>query len=180
MALGFDPAPHPTALPIVKFESGTGRFLRIDQEEHRRAFVDITAGFRALLDMENLQVGWMRFAHGVAPDLQLFPIGGVWPAAPSPSHRRGVRVMMQLDPAVGGGVRELCSTASGFLVAFDALHDDWLRSRGDYPGQLPIVSAVTTKGVQRTPPGTSQSCRPDLSITGWAARPAALPAAVLS
>lgn len=178
MALGFDPGTCRDALPIVKFDASAGRFLRVDRDEMQRSFVDITANFRALVDMERLEIGWMLFGHGTAPDMRLFPVGTPWPPAPTALHRRGLRAVLQLDPVAGGGVRELCSTAGGFLRAFDSLHDAWLAGRADKPGQLPIVGLngfTPLRGAATSL--TKVSFQPDFVILGWAERPSALPAA---
>ena len=139
MALGFDSSACSDALPILKFDAGSARFLRIDRDDRQRHFIDVTEKFRAIFDMERLQVGWMLFGHGAAPDMRLFHVGEPWPAAPTALHRRGIRAVLQLDPVIGGGVREICSTAAGFLRGFDALHDEWLAARHDNPGRLPVV-----------------------------------------
>ena len=83
MALGFDHGSNRDALPILKFDASGGRFLRVDRDEMNRSFVDITENFRALIDMERLEIGWMLFGHGTAPDMRLFPVGMPWPAAPT-------------------------------------------------------------------------------------------------
>jgi len=152
--------------------------LRVDRDEMNRSFVDITENFRALIDMERLEIGWMLFGHGTAPDMRLFPVGMPWPAAPTALHRRGLRAVMQLDPAAGGGVRELCSTAGAFLRAFDSLHDAWLAGREERPGHLPIVGLNGFTPLRGAPASlTKVSFQPEFAILGWAERPGALPAA---
>jgi hypothetical protein len=176
MALGFDTGSCRDALPILKFDASAGRFLRIDRDETRRQFIDITENFRAVIDMERLEIGWMLFGQGAAPDMRLFPVGAPWTQAPTVLHRRGLRAVLQLDPAAGGSVREMCSTASGFLRGFDSLHDEWLAARSENPGRLPVVGVARFMPLRGGPAGVSKiSYQPDFVITGWAERPAALP-----
>ena len=175
MALGFDTGACRDALPILKFDASAGRFLRVDRDETRRQFIDITENFHAAIDMERLEVGWMLFGQGIAPDMRLFPVGTPWTQAPTVLHRRGLRAVLQLDPAAGGGVREICSTASGFLRAFDSLHDAWLSARGENVGRLPVVSVAGFTPLHGGPVGVARvSYQPDFVITGWVDRPDAL------
>ncbi|MDQ0392201.1 hypothetical protein [Labrys monachus] len=164
MALGFS-ATAPTAfLPILKYHIPDGRFLRIDRTPVGTTIHDITDDFAAVVDMDAIEVGWMRFGHGVRPDMRLFPLGGVWPEAPSVQHKRGLRVVLQLSDAHGGEVRELSSTAGSFLEAFDALHDEFLAGRSANPGKLPVVVLM----------GRDADNRPHFTIAGWVERPPAL------
>jgi hypothetical protein len=167
MALGFSATAPATSLPILKFHATDGRLLRIDRTPEGTVAHDITDNFAAVIDMDAIEIGWMRFGHGVRPDMRLFPLGGAWPEAPSIQHKRGLRVVMQLADAHGGEVRELSSTAGGFLEAFDALHDEFLAGRPANPGKLPVVVLM----------GSDPDNRPRFTIAGWIERPEALAAA---
>jgi hypothetical protein len=167
MALGFSATAPATLLPILKYHVPDGRLLRIDRTAEGIVTRDITDNFAAVVDMDAIEVGWMRFGHGVRPDMRLFPLGGAWPEAPSAHHKRGLRVIMQLADAHGGEVRELSSTAAGFLEAFDALHDEFLAGRAANPGKLPVVVLMGSD---------PDSNRPNFTIAGWIERPEALAA----
>lgn len=167
MALGFSATVPSKLLPILKYHSREGRFLRIDRTVQGVITQDITQNFAAVVDMEAIEVGWMLFGHGTRPDLRLFPLGQAWPEAPSPQHKRGLRIVLQLSEAQGGEVRELSSTSSQFLAAFDALHDDYLSSRGDNTGKLPVVVLTSAE------PGE----QPVFTIAGWVERPEGFAAA---
>jgi hypothetical protein len=164
MAIGFSASPPTKLLPFLKYHAREARLLRIDRDAQGVVAEDVTQNFAAVVDMETIKVGWMLFGRHARPDLRLFPLGEPWPEAPSQAHRRGLRVVMQLSQAHGGEARELCSTSSQFLAAFDALHDDYLAGRIDNPGKLPVV--VLT----RAEPGA----QPEFTIAGWVNRPEAL------
>ena len=51
--------------PIVKYDSRAGRIFRVDRVQTNDGFVsdpvDITQGFKAVFDFENIEVGWIDF-----------------------------------------------------------------------------------------------------------------------
>jgi len=165
MALGFSATVPARFLPILKYHAREGRVLRIDRTADGVISQDITENFAAVVDMEAIEIGWMQFGQGTKPDLRLFPLGGAWPEAPSPQHKRGLRVVLQLSQNQGGDVRELSCTASVFLDAFDSLHDEFLAGRQDHPGKLPVVVLTHTR-LER-----AASHKPYFTIAGWVERP---------
>ncbi len=53
-------------IPFVKYDARAGRFFRNDRTETNGAYsnnaVDITSNFKAVMDLENLEVGYLLFA----------------------------------------------------------------------------------------------------------------------
>lgn len=162
-------------VPIIKYNAKAGMFERIDRVNVNGTWVkeehDITAGFKAVFDMENVEVGWMHFDTGGAPDFRLVPIGGDPGASPGEKYKMGFRVMVKLAGPVGGDVREFCSCAGVVMGAFDALHDAYLAGVKDNAGNLPVVTMTGKKGV-KSQYGTN--FEPQFAITQWVTRPADL------
>lgn len=176
MAIGFTPGNGSADfLPILKYDARAGRTFRVDRADGMSIPTEVA--FKAVVDMENVEVGWMHFMAGAAPDMRLYPLGSVWGDQPSPQHKRGLRVLVKLSKDTGGDVRELASSSASFLRAFDALHDAYLSQAAANPGKLPVV--VITKTVPVTSKGSGQSStnyEPVFEITAWVDRPADLKA----
>jgi hypothetical protein len=66
MALGFNYSTgggdNGDIVPFVKYDARAGRFFRNDRSEQNGAYtnnaVDITSNFKAVMDLENLEVGY--------------------------------------------------------------------------------------------------------------------------
>lgn len=166
----------------IEYNSKAGRMYRVDRFNNGSGFetdkVEITDGFSALMDLENIEIGWAHFPAGMAPSTALVRLGDVVPAQPSPDHKAAFRVKMVLGKKSADGqeaVREMMSSANGTRGAMDALHDAYLAGIGDNPGKLPIVAMKRVVPVQ-SKQGTNYS--PEFAITGWAARPDTLKAPV--
>lgn len=159
-------------IPIVKYDARSGRVFRRDflgNGEYDN--VDISRSFKAVLDMENIEVGTILFGAG-APSFSLAPLGKPVPPAPTPEHKQGARLLLKLGKDCGGDVREIASTAKAFLRGLDELHNAYLAGVIDNPGKLPIVVLSDTIGVT-TGEGTKKSTnyQPVFEITAWTSRP---------
>lgn len=164
-------------IPFVKYDARAGRFFRNDRSEVNGAYsnnaVDITNNFKAVMDLENLEVGYLLFAAGAAPQFLLVKLGDPMPQKPADAKwKQGVRVMMKLHQTCGGDVRETSSNAAAFLKGFDELHSAYEASKGANPGMLPIVTLKTTTPITSgSGEKKSTNYQPVFEITGWAPRP---------
>jgi len=170
--------------PIVKYDARSGRVFRVDRVNTGNGFVsdqvDITATFKAVMDLENVQTGWIAFPPGAPPSFVLVPLSldpanqMPIPAKPSDKHDSGVRITMKLSKACGGEkqIREIAGTAKSFLSGIEELYADFMRERVKYAGQLPVVTLASTLPV-KSGSGTMSSTnyRPKWRIDGWAPRP---------
>jgi hypothetical protein len=169
-------------MDICKYDARAGRIFRVDRaEDGSKTPVDITRSFKAVFDFENVEVGWMLFAIGGAPDFRMVRYGDVMPAKPTPEHKQGIRMRIKLHQSCGGDVREIAGTANAFLVGVNALHDAYLAGVASNPGKLPVVVledtiAVESGGGQKR----STNYQPVFAIAGWAARPSGLEASKAS
>ena len=176
MSLGFNfSSDSGDIIPIIKFDAKAGRMFRRDRVNGENDIVDITKGFKAVFDLENIEVGHINFDTGSAPDFAVARIGEPAPARPSDKHRQGARVLVKLGKESGGDLRELASTAKAFLMGLNALHDAYEAGAKANPGKLPVVSLADTKPIT-TGEGAKKSTNysPVFEIVSWVARPADL------
>lgn len=157
---------------ICKYDARAGRMFRVDREGGASTPVEITQGFSAIFDLPNIQVGWVKFAEGGAPNWAMVQIGQPLPARPSPDHRQGFRVDLKLAKSCGGDVRELASAAGCVITALDALYDQYALAPESKTGKLPVVAMtgalpiITGSGAK-----TSKNYQPTFVIRQWVDRP---------
>lgn len=181
MALGFNYSSgggdNGDIVPFVKYDARAGRFFRNDRSEQNGAYsnnaVDITSNFKAVMDLENLEVGYLLFAAGSAPAFMLVKLGDPMPNKPADGKwKQGLRVMMKLSADCGGDVRETSSNAAAFLKGFDELHSLYEAGKTANPGKLPIVVLKTTMPITSgSGDKKSTNYQPVFEISGWAPRP---------
>lgn len=164
--------------PIVKYDARAGRIFRVDRLDTGNGFennpIDITAGFKAIFDFENIEVGWIDFPVGSAPSFVLVPVGQQLPERPSIKHKNGIRMLIRLNKACGGDkpVREIAGTSKAFLSGVEAIYSEYLKDRVNYPKQLPVVILVSTTPVMSgSGERKSTNYHPKFKIDGWAPRP---------
>lgn len=167
-------------VPYVKYDARAGRFFRNDRTEVNGAYsnnaVDVTSNFKAVMDLENLEVGYLKFGAGTAPEFMLVKLGDPIPHKPADAKfKQGMRVMMKLHKDCGGDIRELTSNAAAFLKGFDDLHNTYEAEKGKNAGKLPVVVLKTTMPITSgSGDKKSTNYQPVFAISGWAPRPADL------
>lgn len=164
-------------IPFVKYDARAGRFFRRDRSEQGGQYVnndvDITSSFKAVIDLENIEVGYMKFGAGSAPEFQLVRLGEPMPHKPADAgFKQGARLMMKLHSGCGGDVRECSSNAAAFLKGIDDLHTEYEAQKGANAGKLPVVVLKSTLPIT-SGQGTKKSTnyQPIFEISGWAPRP---------
>jgi hypothetical protein len=165
-------------IPFVKFDARAGRFFRRDRTQDAQGAyvsndVDITSNFKAVIDLENIEVGYMKFGAGTAPEFALVKFGEPRPPKPADaSFKQGARIMMKLHASCGGDVGECSSNAAAFLKGIDDLHTEYQHQKASQPGKLPVVVLKTTMPIT-SGQGAKKSTNyePVFEITGWAPRP---------
>jgi hypothetical protein len=172
-------------MPIVKYDARAGRIQRVDRSDDSGRWesnpVEITNVFQAVIDIENIETGWLHFPTGAAPSIQTVRWDKPLPDRPTEKHRTGYRVVMVLGKQAGGGVREMAANAAVAIKGMDLLHDAYLAQRGAHPGELPVIKLentipVTTGGQKDGQKVSSTNYQPVWSIVGWRPRPPELPA----
>lgn len=160
-------------LPILKYDARAGRFFREDKNGGGEADkVDVTRNLKMVVDFENLEIGWMLFARGSAPDYAMVPFGDKVPPAPSENHKQGVRFCVKLNAEAGGDVRELSSSARSFLNGMDPIHTAYVQNAAANPGKLPVVALKDTIPVE-SGKGANKSTnyQPVFELIAWVDRP---------
>ena len=161
---------------VVRYDARAGRIFRDDRGPDGKNPVDITNTFSDAADFAQLEVGWMLFAAGSAPDFRMVPFGTDPGQKPTPDHRMGVRVMLKLSKACGGDVRELSASASTTLAGLEEVFDAYQAEAGKHLGKLPVIKCIETRPI--TSKGRQQSStnyQPVFAIVQWVDRPADLP-----
>jgi hypothetical protein len=178
MALGFTKSSGGSAdfLPIIKFDARAGRIFRVDREDGVSTPHDITRNFRAVFDFENVEMGYINFDTGSAPDFQMMPMEE-WaenkPKPPSDKHREGFRMRVRLSKECGGDLRELSGTSAALREGIDSLHDDYMSGLSKNAGKLPVVSLEDTVGRESGGKNgiKSTNYQPVFKIVSWVDRP---------
>lgn len=183
MAFGFSNEGGTEIVPILKFDARRGFFFRVDRADGVNDPVNITTKFKAVMDFENVEVGYINFPAGAAPEFRMVRIGQTMPENPGGKFRQGVRIMLKLGKECGGDIREIATTSKAVRNAFDTCHTAYINGLKANPGKLPIVSLdeksptipITSQG--RDEEGNAlktTNYAPVLVITSWVDRPADL------
>jgi hypothetical protein len=163
-----------TFLPIIKYDSRSGRISRRDRENGENNDVDITKNFKAIFDFENVEIGWINFNTGGAPDFRVARYAdGVSVDKPAgEGFKRGVRFVVKLSKDCGGDTREFASSAGAFLDGAKGLMDAYEAGVKSNAGKLPVVELKDT--VAKTSTGGSMKTTnyvPVWEIVSWVKRP---------
>ncbi|MGV7216847.1 hypothetical protein [Bradyrhizobium sp. UFLA05-112] len=177
---GFSTAPSDSGdfTPIIKYDARAGRIFRMDRVDTGNSFestaIDITDAFKAIVDFENVEVGWIHFLAGSAPAFAVVPMGSELPNRPTPNHKNGIRFMVKLAKDCAGGsaaVREIAGTSKAFLSGIEALYEEYLAKKGANPGKLPVVVLEKVTPI-KTGSGAKSSTnfQPTFRIVSWVPR----------
>lgn len=158
--------------PVVKINAKQGRVYRVDRTQTADGWstdeVEITRDFQFVPDFDNIEIGWMHFAAGQAPDLRMVKIGEQLPARPTDNHKQGFRLRVKLGKACGGDIREIAATAKSITNPFDKLHDVYMAEGKAHPRQVPVVKMTDMKKVDlKTAHGTNTNFEPVFEIVDW-------------
>jgi len=164
-------------LPIIQYDARAGRMFRSDRVDNGGTFqtekVDITANFKAMVDFENIEIGFIRFAPNTAPDFRMVPIGSQLPDQPSEQHSYGLRFMLKLSKECGGDkpIREIAGTSKAFRAGVEPVYLQYVADRANHPGKLPVLVLEKTTPVKTgTGERSSTNYHPTFKIAGWAPR----------
>jgi hypothetical protein len=164
-------------MPVVKYDARAGRMFRTERTNDGSGWitdqVDITRSFKAVIDLQNLETGWLDFNTGGAPVFAVVKIGEPLPPKPTPNAKNGVRVIVKLSSECGGEkrIREMASSAKAFLAGLEELYVEYQKQAPLNPDKLPIITLEDTKPI-KSGSGEKQSTnyQPIFKITGWAPR----------
>jgi hypothetical protein len=160
-------------LPIVKYDARAGRISRVDRENGESIPTDITNNFKAVFDFENVEVGFIKFAAGMAPDFRLSRFYDRKPVPdPKGDYKPGVRFVIKLAKECGGDIREIASNAGAFLDAAKKLHVEYEAGVKENAGKLPVI-ALDGVNAKTSGEGQKKSTNyvPVFKIVSWVKRP---------
>lgn len=164
-------------VPVLKFDARAGRFFRVDRADGQNNPVDITQGFKAVMDFENVEVGYINFPAGAAPEFRMVKLGQPMPENPGGKFRQGIRLMLKLGKDCGGDIREIATTAKAVLGAFDGCHTAYTAGLAENAGKLPVVELETTIPIvtqgrdEKGNPVKTTNYAPVFKIASWVKRP---------
>lgn len=163
-------------LPVLKFDAKAGDFIAVNREPQSdgtwdKTEIEIEKPFKFVVDMENLEVGWISFKPG-AVNFTLSRIGERLPPQPTPDHKQGVRMKIFMKDH---GLREFSHTSKNVLRAINSLHDSYIAGAEKNPGKMPVVEVSGTEVIklQTKDQGELRFRVPKWSITAWIDPPAA-------
>jgi hypothetical protein len=163
-------------LPVIKFNAKEGTLVCLDRAYEDGFWVpkerDITDTFEAVFDLEYVQIGWIKIQRGAAPDFVPVAIGTDPGEPPDNEYGLGVRLVMLMSEACGGGLRVLLNTSSSLWDGVSELHDKFENGAPDHSGELPVVRL---SGVVERASKQSSTFVPVFVIVSWVARPAEIP-----
>ena len=161
-------------MPVFKFDAKAGSFYKQDRvltqdgwgNEQTDVGNDLRAG-RVIFDFDTIEVGWIYFPKGAAPETELFPPGQDIGDAPGKDYKQGFRIIVKLD---GDVPREFMCTAAATWYALDTLHTAFCNQRKKHPGK---VAKVKLTDVIETKAGNSTNFTPVFRARriGWRGRP---------
>jgi hypothetical protein len=160
-------------LPIVKYDARAGRISRVDRENGESIPTDITNNFKAVFDFENVEVGFIKFAAGMAPDFRMSRFYDRKPVPdPKGDYKPGVRFVIKLAKECGGDIREIASNAGAFLDAAKKLHVEYEAGVKENAGKLPVI-ALDGVNAKTSGEGQKKSTNyvPVFKIVSWVKRP---------
>lgn len=163
-------------VPIIKFDAKAGDLIQVDRHQNamgewEKAQSDVALPVQVVMDMAEIETGWLSFASG-QPDFRMVKVGDVMPPKPSDDHKQCFRVRLFGKEL---GLREFSSQAKTVIREMDALHNQYEAGKADNPGKLPVVTIAGTKTITvPTPQGENRFKVPEWSITGWTERPAGM------
>ncbi len=165
-------------IPFVKYDARAGRLFRHDRTQDSSGNYisndeDITNIFKAVVDLENIEVGFAKFGAGVAPEFLLVALGSPMPHKPAdPGFKQAARLMMKLHSSCGGDIREISGNSAAFLKGVDDLHTAYEAGKAANPGKLPVVVLKSTIPITSgSGQKKSTNYQPVFEISGWAPRP---------
>jgi hypothetical protein len=169
-------------LPSIRFNAREGVFSRVDRSldaegKWANELVNINDPLAiegVLMDITNIQLGWLRFEGQVDIQTQHHSLGPI--PQPSDFHKDGIKLEVWLPKSTSEGspLREFSHTAAGVKNAINELHTAWERGADNVDAMereageiVPLVKVVIDSF--KTKNGTFK--KPIFEIVGWFPRP---------
>jgi hypothetical protein len=167
--------------PRIEFDAKAGMWSRVDRSQDaagmwNSAKTEMEKGGMFIMDLANIEVGWIAFGGGGAPDFRMVPNGTPVGPKPTDGHKAGFRVPVLLPREETA--RVFASTAKAAIGGMDEIHTLAEAAPEFRAGQVPVVKIAGRKVIEtKMPQGTLRNFAPMLEIAKWVDRPAVLGAA---
>ena len=162
-------------LPILKFNTQTGEFIRQDRFQDAtgawtKSVEEVKLPLKFAADFENMEVGWLSFGSG-HPDFAMTRLGGELPDRPSPEHKKAFRVRLTNNDL---GLREFSGSSKTLVGAMDRLHDEYVSQSAANPGKFAVVEVTELETVHQEVRGEPRRYKsPVWHIASWMDTPKA-------
>jgi hypothetical protein len=180
-------------LPLLSFDARAGRLFKTVRKETSSGWesskVDITMSQPAFaIDFRSIEIGWAKFAAGMAPVWAMAPLGSPMPERPAGTVNRNGKDMPAFSQTVRmkccgqalDGVREFSASSRAVLGEIDRLHSIYEAAPEAKAGQIPVVKLVGSTAIVSTGKGqSSTNYAPSFDVVAWVDRPADLGAATV-
>jgi len=159
-------------VPAIKFDAKAGDLIVVNRDPQsdgtwEKTDIEVPMPVRAVMDFENLQVGWLTFTPSY--NSVMAKVGSKMPAQPSPDHKQAVVLRMFFKEH---GLRDFTPTSKTVLRVVNRLHDEYLEGVKANAGKLPLVEFAGTETVKIvTPQGELRFKAPTMKIVSWVAPP---------
>lgn len=168
--------------PILSYNAKAGRLFLINREQQSDGGwdtnkIDVTMSQPAFaVDFGRLEVGWVHFTVGGAPQWHMVAYGNPPPPKPaSPgSDEKGKALQFRNGfrlPVAGnaiGGVREFAGNSAAMINGMNDLHTAYEIAPEASAGKIPVVKLVNVVEVKS---GQGSSFQPVFAIQAWVDRP---------
>jgi hypothetical protein len=168
-----------TRKDIIKYDAKAAKWKLDDK---------VLNSITMIVNMDDLEVGPMRFTQGAAPDFRLVraaELGKGVGMPPLPADvddkgkkvfRNGFRAFVKLPDQLTGksaSVREWASNSGATCDGLNALYDRWEVEKDQHPGKVPVVKMTASEAISGA---FGTNYRPVFTIVRWVDRPADLQA----
>ena len=176
MSLGFNTESKSSGdiVPIIKFDAKAGEFIKVDKEQAADGTwvadqSEIDLPFKAVMDLANIEVGWLAFPLAGPPDFHMVKLGDKMPAQPTDEHKQAFRIRL-FNKSLG--LRVFSHSAKTVVRCMDALHTQYEAERAANSGKMPVVEAGKCETVKiQTPQGELRFKAPSWKIVSWVNAP---------
>ena len=160
-------------IPIIKYDAKGGDLIAVnrhqaDDGQWVKDEVEISLPTNFVMDMENIEVGWLAFIGG-RPDFVMAKLGEPMPAKPSKEHKQAFRLRIGSTEC---GLREFSHSAKTVLRPMNELHDKYVAEKEGHKGLMRVVKWAGVERVKvQGKEGELVFKAPIWEIESWVDRP---------
>ena len=155
--------------PYIKYNAKAGRWYVREGEGNEAHDVEVQPDKMVFVaDIDNIEIGWIKFPQGGAPETVLAPATSTKPDRPADDFKSGFRLKI-FSAANLDGLREWMASSTLVNGAINELYDAYEKEVGNHAGECPVVRFT---GAQPVVNKHGTNYKPGFEIVQWTARPA--------